>query len=651
MENYRVQIDKDNWFSVDSRIIEFQNETVRIINLRSIRGFIGENFDLSSDDQLKKIIHDYLTYSNNVELLNIYSRKYNGFNWFEIYNDIEFLIKQFENQHAVYTACSKSDQNSELLENINNSEKIDSTKISSEIKGKNNLLIPNKLYENMNLSLPKFQKIDLSACKFIPIWYINGSRTSRAEFTELFTTFEILIHILSKRFISFKSQLLSISSTGIQYATETGYGIERYLKIEKESLAELVLHKDKKIDELTKINKELLVITQRLDKSNQDLNNKNDKLLSELSVLNAKNDYLINQNNNLNQNVNNLKHDNEEIKQKLDDHKQVLDVVTINVAQISENVFNNQTKIKDSINNNFPNNYISTCSTHEVFILLNRASLNKEIHKNYEGIGPDDIILDSISCQMRDRLINLGKHEFDSAIDQIVFESDHGNSLDFNKFVQDHKELIESLNDRIKTNNKYIRKFIIKKYNLELLTQELLRIINESNNPRKELLEINNNSIEQVVNPLKNISNAVSKIQISNEESKINLDLLIQKFNNQINKKFEELNNKIDKNTEELKIVKQNTELIIEQQVTINEFKQIFGEDVVVEVFKNHKYRTVNEGEKFMKYPSYESKWKPVKEEFLTKDDIIHARFRSSDGKSIVINKDIINQFKNIMNI
>lgn len=251
MENYRVQIDNDNWFSVDSKIIESGTEVVRIINLRSIKGFIGgESFDLK-DTQLKKLIMDYLTYSNNVELLNIYSRKFNGFNWFEIYNDFEFLIKQFENDHPVYTGCSKIDQNSELLENIKNSEKFDASKISSEIKGKNNLLIPTKLYDNMNHNLPKFQKLELEQMKFIPLWYINGSRTSRAEFTELFTTFEILIHILSKRFITFKSQLLSISSTEIQYATEKGYGIERYLKIEKESLAELLLHKDKKIDELT----------------------------------------------------------------------------------------------------------------------------------------------------------------------------------------------------------------------------------------------------------------------------------------------------------------------------------------------------------------------------------------------------------------
>ena len=46
---------------------------------------------------------------------------------------------------------------------------------------------------------------------FIPLWHINGSPQTNAKYCELFTTFEILIHILSKRFITFKSQLLSIS--------------------------------------------------------------------------------------------------------------------------------------------------------------------------------------------------------------------------------------------------------------------------------------------------------------------------------------------------------------------------------------------------------------------------------------------------------
>ena len=68
-----------------------------------------------------------------------------------------------------------------------------------------------------------------------------GSRTARADYTELYTTFEILIHILSKRFITFKSELLSISSTEIQYATEKGYEINDYSQMKKSSLKQLLL--------------------------------------------------------------------------------------------------------------------------------------------------------------------------------------------------------------------------------------------------------------------------------------------------------------------------------------------------------------------------------------------------------------------------
>ena len=82
MEKYTVQINKDNYFTVDSKIIESKGQIVRVVNLRSINGFIGEKFDLS-DNKLKEIIYNYLRSLNNIELLNIYSRKLNGFNWFE----------------------------------------------------------------------------------------------------------------------------------------------------------------------------------------------------------------------------------------------------------------------------------------------------------------------------------------------------------------------------------------------------------------------------------------------------------------------------------------------------------------------------------------------------------------------------------------
>ena len=67
MENYKVQIDKDNWSSVDSKIMY----NYWIFILENIMDSIGLKF-------------------------------------------ITILINQFENNQAGIPACSKSDENSEL---------------------------------------------------------------------------------------------------------------------------------------------------------------------------------------------------------------------------------------------------------------------------------------------------------------------------------------------------------------------------------------------------------------------------------------------------------------------------------------------------------------------------------------------------------
>lgn len=166
MEKYTVQINKDNYFTVDSKIIESRGQIVRVVNLRSINGFIGEKFDLS-DRKLKEIIMHYLIYSNNVELLNIYSRKLNGFNWFEIYSNQESSEKQAQNDHLAYARCSKSNEKIELSEYIKISNELDESKINPELKDKMNHMMPSKLYENLNSQIPKFEKIDLNSCGFI----------------------------------------------------------------------------------------------------------------------------------------------------------------------------------------------------------------------------------------------------------------------------------------------------------------------------------------------------------------------------------------------------------------------------------------------------------------------------------------------------
>ena len=84
---YKVQIDEVNYFALDGFTLRLNGKEIRIFNLRSIRGHIGIDFTRKGDKSLGKIVHDYLTHGDNVELLNILSRELNDFNWFEAYSD------------------------------------------------------------------------------------------------------------------------------------------------------------------------------------------------------------------------------------------------------------------------------------------------------------------------------------------------------------------------------------------------------------------------------------------------------------------------------------------------------------------------------------------------------------------------------------
>ena len=664
MDTYTVHIDNNNWFSVDSKVIEFEKQTVRLVNLRSIKGFIGESFDLS-DNKLKELIKRYLIYSSNVELLNIYSRKYNGHNWFEIYTSQENSEKQAENHHGVITPCSKLDQFYELSDYIQISNEFDDSKFMNNLKGSNGLLIPSKLYEKMNPQLPMFQKIDINSVKFIPLWYINGSLRSRAEFTELYTTFEILIHILSKRFITFKSELLSISSTEIQLSEAKGYTVSDYLKLEKDSLAELLIQKDKKIDDFNKLMKEVreemrdlkLTINNQSNKIsdlkqsndslnseiiglkdlNRDLKQSNDSLTSEITGLRVSNIDLKQSNDSLTSEIAGFKASNDSLTYEVQDLKSRLNNVAENVSIISSTVVDNQNEMGYHLNRCLPDNYILTGCTDEVFILINRLSLNKEIREKFKGLGSDYIILDSVSCQLRDRESNLNKHKYNKKEDKIVFESDHGNSLDFNKFVQNHKDIIRPLNDVVDTDGKYIRKFIIKETKLEELTKELTKIVGESNNPKDELMTINKNSAETIANPLSKILESIQEVKIENEKSKLEIKDQITK-----------LHEKVDSNHQE---IKNELEVIKNRYVTKEILEKIF-KCLPNQIYFNHRYRDfIFLANGRIKFATRMEKGEIIEYEYLTLDILKNAVFRfnknvykpDSKRNNLIKNEEIIN--------
>ena len=258
METYRVNIDSNNYFEANSLEIR---PGVRIVDIRSLRGHISIDFD-AKDKHLKKLLDDYRRTTDNVELINILSREYNEYNWFEAYDEsynsnIEYSKKQL-----------LGIQNNEVTELSVTSQIVNPRRFISDVRDSKGRLLPYKLSAYIHEGLPRNQKLDLESLDFIPIWYING-KTNDAK-CELFCCFEILIHILAKRFVEFKAKLLKLASTDIQLAKADNQSISRYQHLTQLQL----IHKIEKLEAEKK----------GLKKEKDDLNSKFEAFRAETSV-------------------------------------------------------------------------------------------------------------------------------------------------------------------------------------------------------------------------------------------------------------------------------------------------------------------------------------------------------------------------------
>ena len=99
-ENYRVQIDGENWFEVNGMIFISK---IRVVNIRSLHGHIdGKDFDFSI---MNDEAHFYLKNKTNVELINILSRQYNHDNWFDVYNQVQDTVLDEAYRKEILSSC------------------------------------------------------------------------------------------------------------------------------------------------------------------------------------------------------------------------------------------------------------------------------------------------------------------------------------------------------------------------------------------------------------------------------------------------------------------------------------------------------------------------------------------------------------------
>lgn len=159
------------------------------------------------------------------------------------------------------------------------------------------------LYEHLHKGLMQGRKIDITEVSYIPIWYINGASRARADTCELFCCFEILIHLLAKRFVEFKAKLLQLASTDIQLAKAKNRSVEKQTRLSRRQLEmeieKLKRERDQAEDQL--LNAEI----------------EREEIRDELKDMKAKMDRVLAQNEHTHKKLKRAKADRNQIQEKL----------------------------------------------------------------------------------------------------------------------------------------------------------------------------------------------------------------------------------------------------------------------------------------------------------------------------------------------
>ena len=512
---YQVNLGKSGHFEFNG----FRINKVLFANIRSLKGQIG---DVSFDKEiLKKNIMDFLRVGTNVELVNILSRGLNGFNYFEIYEEstsinkdlkIEDILSKFEVSAYADTSnldsisSNSNDSSQDLkIEDVLGENELPASAVTSYLdsiksKSKNSPhLIPSEVISHINPNIPLYKCIEIDKFNFYPIWYINGKKNDGK--CELFCHFNILIHLLSKVFIEFKSQILDLVGTDIQKAVARDQTVEKYLALSKDELitrlkmieatnSNLAKEKLSLLDEIKRMREEsreqLAQVNEQLAHSNEQLTQVNEQLAQSREQLNQSNEQLAHSNEQLAQSNEQLT----DMNTKLTVANTKIDNLIDLVSTTTERAINSLDSLSTQLNESLPNSILTTGTTQELLIIFRCNSLENEM-RDKGLIGSNESVFDTIACQAKDKTRSLEFHKFDKLTDEIVREYSISNSIDLSKFIRNNATPDQA---KFYSTQTHIRKLVYNRNYENTLLERLDRYANSVADVRIEINQSIQNS-------------------------------------------------------------------------------------------------------------------------------------------------------------
>ena len=520
MEAYRVNIDSESYFEVDSILLQ---KDKRVVNLRSVKGHIGNNFNFMHDEKLKAIVMNYQTTTDNVELLNILSREYNGWNWFEAYDESYNVNREVTKDELMDPSRIA---NSSHPTPVGCDQIVDIRRFMSEVRQKDGKhLSSNALKEHLHAGIRVEVPINLSEINYIPMWHINGAAQARADTCALYCPFEVLIHVLAKRFVDFKAKLLQLASTDIQLAKAENRTLERYMHLSQIQLI-------RKIEQLEAENKGITKERDDISSKFDDLNAKFDAFRDEANARDqqaqAERQHLIDEVHHAN---NELAHANNELAQAHEERAQLQE--SLNTAHSKlDNATELITDLKDcvetgiavaqarmeaaakTVREEFTTYNVTTNSRIETIDVWSIRRLNTAYHRSH--IAHDDEEALDLFCGDADHPERINGHQYKPEENDVKIRSfSNANALDLADFLKANANQYPNI--RFYTPK---RKLIVKLGHRDEVIQALTAYSNSGDGRIEETIDRFKRQSFDIVRGTMDVLQAILDKENANEEDK-----------------------------------------------------------------------------------------------------------------------------------
>lgn len=453
IKNYRINLNEDNYVIFNG--IKFENDETKIYpNIRSVEIHINDQiYTYSNDKSIKTIIKNYLRTQDDVKLINLISKRINDKNWFECYLDESMC----GSTHA---------------------------KIKPELLDEKSNIIIKELYETKTLLK--------NECKYenefsvYPIWHINGNHKTNADKCPLYCHYDIMLHILSLRFVEIKSQILNLSTTEFLKAVINNETIDEHIEHSYEELLNIIKRQKQIINQKNREIFNLKECMLEIRTTNSELQTKIDAVLK----------------------------DNECILNKLDDtHNELVETR----HELSQNITHNTnllTKIDNKIETDLKEKTVDNTITNSVckIVIMAKFSKSKNISLFVNIRRQTTSGLNSEIKKYKDRKYKL------------IYEKEVPNAMSTAKWIFNNEQNTEKYgitklsNSQSKYQTNYNNGRQLKK-DLDKIIESYLNIPStEIRNIIKEELEPINIKIEEVQDSILKLPEKLSNLKITAED-------------------------------------------------------------------------------------------------------------------------------------